>query len=279
MSGERVKGALAMKETTKPMVLLLPDEQSRNYTWYDEYDAKKMEDIEVIPFSKVKEYEITFSDGTNAIQPDCLSQTGKAFIKNFSRKNEYMSLSGNTFRNSEDIRRLYYFELIHLLGAKLVKYNKKSDNSDKTVTRVDVGDGIKVDLERLGLLKESRKWDMDYTKGDEAKTVKPYTLSEYRKAKQFMAQNQLNGDADFDFLLKQRDPGCPNKMKSLEYTYHFRRTAKTVLNIAANIDKLAIALDMTSPVGKLLENLPGITIDRAQEIITEEDISLIIKFF
>lgn len=124
-------------------------------------------------------------------------------------------------------------------------------------------------MEQMGLAEE------EYTFKQEFEKFEGFGQEAYNRAKNFVEQNYLNHDSDFNFLLSSRNPSS-SMGKKMEVSYSFRKSASSIFNLAVKIDGLASAIGMTSPLASLIPT--GVDVKMTKEVLVSKEILLNIEF-
>lgn len=245
------------------MLILQSEEKSINYRWYDECRKTNWTDIKVLSINDVPK-EIVFSDGQSLCDP----QEGKCYIRNPFKRNEYVEETCETLKKFEHDRLNLFFSFAHKLGATEITFSEKSKKQINEEKEAMSGKSLAY-MKKMGLDIESFSFEKKY------KETSLYSSKEYELAKQFMKENCLEHDGDFKTLLEDRNPEG-NLMTEYSCSYSFRKFASNTFNLALNIDALANALKMTTPLSCLLPT--DVKAKVVRKILVVKDLSFTIKF-
>lgn len=247
---------------SKKMLVVQTEEKADNYIYCDEYKSMNPTDIDIVSIDDAKKF--SFSNGQCPVDPS----VGKTYIQNPYNPQEYIEMSDHILRDFEAKRLKKYFELAHLLGATKIEYAEKCETKEKATKNYDAKQ-VQTFMEQVGLTVSSFSFTKKYEKPEN------YGEVQYNRAKKFVEDNHLMHDDDFTALLSDRDPST-GKLKNSEYVYTFRKEVSSIFNLSLNIDGVAKAIGMTTPLSCLFPS----QIDRkqAKEMMVSKDVCLKMSF-
>lgn len=250
--------------------------------------------IKFCAVEKLKELPIVFIDGSRKVEPI----EDEVYVQNPYNHAQYFT-AGCSLNKLQTIRYDYYKLFLQRLGAKRIYKKVDTIDVNSRKTKIDVGMGAGkseekepssssttggVNFSYSKELNEALREDFweDYTfERNESSDL--YSVESWRKAKDFLDENNLQYDEDFTTLLAQRNPDNGNLLRTIKTHYHSKRDCSSIMDLSVEIDVAKVAFGF-NPATKVINKFLKLSFDldfhcrTEMSRIMEQSIDVMVEF-